>query len=98
MELFLIWGLAGGTLRGLVGYAKHRVSYKDVKFSWGYFLSTVGISGIAGAAAAFSLQQVGVTAIELSALTPALMLIVGYAGGDVLENLAKIILKKPRWE
>ena len=95
MEQFLIWGLAGGVLRGLVGYVKHRTSYKDVKFSWGYFLSTVGISGIAGLAASFSLQQIGVTAVELSALSPALMLVVGYAGGDVLENLAKIVLKKP---
>ena len=95
MELFLIWGLAGGALRGLVGYVKHRTSFKDVKFSWGYFLSTVGISGVAGLAAAFSLQQLGIPLSEVSVLNPALMLVVGYAGGDVLENLAKIILKKP---
>ncbi|MBI4123057.1 MAG: hypothetical protein HY458_01690 [Parcubacteria group bacterium] len=95
MELFLLWGLAGGVLRGLVGYVKHRASYKDVKFSWEYFLSTVGISGLAGLAAAFSLQELGVAATELSSFTPALMLVTGYAGGDVLENLAKIVLKKP---
>ncbi|MBI2452783.1 MAG: hypothetical protein HY603_01210 [Parcubacteria group bacterium] len=95
MESFLIWGLAGGVLRGLVGYVKHRASYKDVRFDWGYFLSTVGISGIAGFAAAVSLRQLGVTAVEFSALTPAVMFVTGYAGGDVLENLAKIILKKP---
>tara|TARA_Y100000310_G_C20620584_1_gene783059 strand:+ start:1276 stop:1593 length:318 start_codon:yes stop_codon:yes gene_type:complete len=96
-ELALIAGFGGGIIRGLVGFIKHQYAYKQVPFSFSYFLFTIAISGGIGVTAAFTIKELGIEFLGTSALTPAMALIIGYAGGDFLENVFKIILRKPEW-
>lgn len=91
----LIAGFGGGVLRGLVGFIKHQYSYKSVKFNLPYFLFMVSLSGIVGLATAWAIKGSGITFMGLPYLSPALAFIIGYAGGDFLENIYKIIIKKP---
>lgn len=88
----ILAAFGGGVLRGLVGFIKHQFSYKDVAFRPYYFLGTVFISGVIGSVAAVVIKEAGFTL--LNQFSPALAFIVGYAGGDFLENLYKIIIKK----
>jgi len=90
--LILITGFAGGAIRGLVGFIKHQYSYKNVGFSWPYFLGMSFLSGIIGLSCAIAVKEVGLTLF--GGFTPALSFIVGYAGGDFIENIYKIIVKK----
>jgi hypothetical protein len=93
MQLFIILaGFGGGVLRGLVGFLKHKYSYKEVKFSWPSFLSTVGISGTVGVISALAVQELHLG--FLGTMTPALALVIGYAGGDFLQGVYKIIMKR----
>ena len=94
MELVFIAGFFGGVIRGLVGFIKHQYSYKEVKFKPTYFISMMTISGIVGIVAAFSVKELGFSILGTESLSPAMALIIGYAGGDFLENIYKIILKK----
>jgi len=79
----LIAGFCGGVIRGLVGFIKHQFSYKDVGFKIPYFLVMMFLSGIVGAVVAFAFNQ--------NAL---FSLVVGYAGGDFIENIYKTIKRK----
>ncbi len=88
----LISGFFGGVVRGLVGFVKHYYSYKEVKFKFNYFLGMAFLSGIIGLMAATSISSIGFTFKGL--FSPAISFIVGYAGGDILENIYKIIVKK----
>ncbi|MDP2951421.1 MAG: hypothetical protein Q8N55_03490 [bacterium] len=88
----IVAGFFGGLARGLVGFIKHQFSYKNVGFNLKYFLGMGFISGIVGLAASLSLKEVGLNLEGL--FTPALSFIIGYAGGDFLENIYKIIIKK----
>ena len=88
----LIAGFFGGVVRGLVGFVKHQMSYKNVRFDLKYFLGMSTISGVIGVMAALSVKELGFT-ID-NAFSPALSFIIGYAGGDFLENIYKIIVKK----
>jgi len=90
-----IAGFGGGALRGLVGFIKHQFSYKDVKFQLPYFLFMMFLSGVVGLLVAIAVKETGITFLGLDYLSPALAFIIGYAGGDFLENLYKIIVKKP---
>ncbi len=92
--LILIAGFGGGTIRGLVGFIKHQFAYKNVKFELPYFLSMIFLSGIIGLLSAVAVKETGVTFLGLNYFSPALALIIGYAGGDFLENIYKIIIKK----
>lgn len=94
LAFILLAGFMGGILRGLVGYGKYRSSYKGVTFNLGYFLLTVGISGLVGFVAAWVSEDIGITFLGLSTITPAIALIIGYAGGDFIENLFKILTGK----
>jgi hypothetical protein len=94
MLTILLAGLLGGILRGLVGYLKYRSSYKNTPFLLNYFLLSVGISGIIGLLAAWITKDLGLTFLGLPAITPAIAMIVGYAGGDFIENLFKILTGK----
>ena len=87
-----IAAFSGGFIRGLVGFIKHQFSYKEVKFKPGYFLSTMIGSGIIGLLSVWAIKDVGFTLED--AFTPALAFIIGYAGGDFVENIYKIIIKK----
>jgi hypothetical protein len=40
-------------------------------------------------------RELGSPVLGISQVSPALAFIIGYAGGDFIENIAKIILKKP---
>lgn len=86
----IIAGFGGGVVRGLVGFLKHQFSYKNVKFDLPYFLTTMFISGVIGFLSALAVKEAGI----LISYNSALAFIIGYAGGDFLENLYKIIIKK----
>jgi hypothetical protein len=95
MEIFFLAGFAGGAIRGIVGILKYALSYKDIKINWGYFGGLTLISGLIGMAAAGVIRDMGVTFEGIVGLSPAIALVVGYAGGDFLENIFKVLMKKP---
>ena len=84
-----------GIIRGLVGFIKHQFSYKNVEFKVPYFLTMMFLSGVVGLLAAISIKEAGITFLGVGYLSPAVAFIIGYAGGDFLENIYKIISKKP---
>jgi hypothetical protein len=88
----IIAGFLGGVTRGLVGFIKHQFAYKNVPFNFNYFLGMSFLSGIIGLLSALAIKEVGLT-LE-GTFSPALSFIVGYAGGDFIENIYKIIIKK----
>lgn len=90
---FFFFGLLGGVIRGILGIVKHTQSYKDVKVSPKYFGATVGFAGLVGLVSAWVVQDLGVSFMGLETLPLSLALIIGYAGGDFLENIFKIITK-----
>lgn len=95
MELSIfVAGFGGGAIRGLVGFLKHYYSYKEVKFRLPYFLLMTFISGIVGLVVAGAVKQSGILITGFNTLSPALAVIVGYAGGDFLESLYKILVKR----
>jgi len=95
MYLYIfIAGFGGGALRGLVGFIKHQFAYKNVKFQLTYFLAMMFLSGVVGLLATVAVKETGITFLGLDYFSPALAFIVGYAGGDFLENIYKIIVKK----
>jgi hypothetical protein len=90
----LIAGFGGGVTRGLVGFIKHQFAYKNVKFGISYFLSMMFASGAIGVLSAMAIKETGIKFLDSGYFTPALAFIIGYAGGDFLENIFKIIIKK----
>jgi len=92
MFAIIVAAFGGGILRGLVGFIKYQFSYKEVRFRPRYFLATMFLSGVVGTIAVMAIKEIGFTL--LGSFTPALAFIVGYAGGDFLENIYKIIIKK----
>ena len=94
MLLVLLSGFLGGVLRGLVGYIKYRSSYKNMPFMPIYFAFSVAVSGAVGLLAAWITKDLGITFLGLPFITPALALVIGYAGGDFIENLFKILTGK----
>ncbi len=94
VAIILLFGALGGVARGLVGFIKYYTSYKNVTFSWRYIAATVGISAVVGLGVVWAIEGSGIN-FEGVTLNPAIGFILGYAGGDVLENLYKILVKKP---
>lgn len=94
MLTILLMGFVGGVTRGLVGYLKYRSSYKNTPFLLNYFALSVAISGAVGLLAAWLTRDLGITFLGLPAITPALAIVIGYAGGDFIENLFKIMTGK----
>ena len=92
MLIIFISGFGGGFFRGLVGFIKHQFSYKNVPFKLNYFLGMMFVSGIVGLVTATAMKELGLTLF--GAFTPALAFVIGYAGGDFVENIYKIIIKK----
>ncbi len=90
---FFFFGFLGGVIRGVVGLIKHMQSYKDVKFNPAYFGGTVVVSGLIGLAAAWITHDLGISFLGLEKLPLSLALIIGYAGGDFMENIFKIVIK-----
>ena len=91
----LVAGFFGGVVRGLVGFLKHQLSYKNVPFDLKYFFGMSFISGVVGLMAAISIKEAGLTLN--GTFTSALSFIIGYAGGDFLESIYKIILDKAKF-
>ena len=89
----LIAGFGGGMVRALFGFFK-QFSYKTPKFEVLYFFAMVFISGIIGLLTAVATKEMGMNFFGLGEFTPALAFIFGYAGGDFLESVYKIVLKK----
>ena len=87
-----IAAFGGGFIRGLVGFIKHQFSYKDVKFKPGYFIGMMAVSGVIGLLSVWAIKGVGFT-LE-GGFSSALAFIIGYAGGDFVENIYKIIINK----
>ena len=92
MFSIVVAAFGGGVLRGLVGFIKYQFSYKEVKFRPYYFLGMMLLSGIVGTVATLAIKEIGFTLFD--SFTPALAFIIGYAGGDFIENIYKIIIKK----
>jgi len=78
----LVAGFCGGVIRGLVGFIKHQFSYKDVGFNLPYFIMMMFLSGIVGLVVASVFNQ-----------NATFSLVVGYAGGDFIENIYKTLFK-----
>ena len=68
----------------MVGFIKHQYTYKNVGFNVPYFFGMIFLSGI-----------VGLLTAAVFGGNALFAFIVGYAGGDFIENAYKIIAKKP---
>jgi len=60
-----------------------------------YFFAMMFLSDIIGLLTAVSVKELGMTFLGVDSISPPLSLIVGYAGGDFIENIYKIIVEKP---
>lgn len=92
MISIFVAAFGGGLLRGLVGFVKHQLSYKNVPFRPKYFIGMAILSGLVGMVAAVAIKELGFTLF--GQFTSALAFVIGYAGGDFIENIYKIIIKK----
>lgn len=94
MLSLLLAGAWGGVTRGLVGFIKYQSAKKQTKFETNYFLTMIILSSLVGVGISWVVAEVDGKILGLKEITPAIAFIVGYAGGDLLENLYKILLKK----
>ena len=86
IEKYLVYFLAGflgGIIRGLVGFVKNKTIEKANHFKPSYFVVTILISGIVGAAGGILANNEW----QVSFLA-------GYAGTDFIENLYKMKIGK----
>ena len=91
----ILAGFGGGAVRSIVGYYKS-TSFENPKFDIKNFLLMIFLSGFIGLVAAVVTKELDLSILGLSGtFTPAVAFLVGYAGGDFLDNLYKIIFKKP---
>lgn len=90
----LIAGFGGGMVRGILGFIKHQYSYKNVGFNLPYFFAVSFVSGIVGVLVAAAVSSAGFDINGVEYISPGLAFIIGYAGGDFLESLYKIISGK----
>ncbi len=91
----LVAGFGGGAVRGLIGFLKHQYSYKKVEFDIKYFIFMTFLSGAIGLIVSAVIFESRADFTTVASLSPAISFVVGYAGGDVLEGLYKIVIKKP---
>lgn len=89
----LFAGFGGGVIRGVVGYIKYQFKFKNVPFKPWYFLGMMVLSGVVGLLTAVAVKSAGITILGLE-ITPGMAFIIGYAGGDFIENIYKIVFKK----
>ncbi len=93
--MFYFAGFLGGIIRGIVGILKYSLSYKDVSIRPVYFGLTVFVSGLVGLLCTWIVSDMGINFLGLTSVPVSLGIVFGYAGGDLLENIFKIIIKKP---
>ena len=89
----LFAGFAGGIVRGIVGFIKHQFQFKNAIFKPKYFFGMMALSGIVGLLTALAVKGSGLPVLG-GTINPALAFIVGYAGGDFIENIYKMIVGK----
>lgn len=89
----LIAGFGGGVVRGIVGFIKHQFRFKNVKFRLPYFLAMMFLSGVVGVLTAIAVREAGLSILG-GVITPGIAFIIGYAGGDFIENVYKIVVNK----
>jgi hypothetical protein len=90
----LIAGFGGGLVRGLIGFLKHQYSYKNTGFNLPYFFVMMFLSGIVGVLTAVAVKYSFISLEGVEYVSPSIAFIVGYAGGDFLEGIYKILLKR----
>jgi hypothetical protein len=91
----ILAGFGGGAVRSVVGYYKS-VSFANPSFDVKNFIVMILLSGFVGLVTAVVKKELDLRILGLSgSFTPAIAFLVGYAGGDFLENIYKIIIKKP---
>jgi len=90
----LICGFGGGAVRGLIGYLKNSLSYKNPDFKIPYFFGMIFISGIIGLLISTAIYESGGEFVSPAYFSPAIAFIIGYAGGDFIEGIYRIIIKK----
>lgn len=93
--MFYFAGFLGGMIRGIVGILKYSLSYKDVSIKPVYFGLTVLVSGLVGLLCVWIISDMGISFLGLNSMSISLGIVFGYAGGDLLENIFKIIIRKP---
>lgn len=93
--MFYFAGFLGGAIRGIVGILKYSLSYKDVSIRPVYFGLTVFISGLIGLLCVWIVSDLGISFLGLNSFPVSLGIVFGYAGGDLIENIFKIIIKRP---
>ncbi|MFA6252601.1 MAG: hypothetical protein WCX74_04345 [Candidatus Paceibacterota bacterium] len=93
----LIAGFGGGVTRGIIGYLKHQYDYKNVGFDVKYFFGMSFLSGVIGLLVAIAIREIGVVE-SIESFSPAVGFIIGYAGGDFVDGVYKIILNKIKTE
>ena len=98
METVYIWillaGFGGGLVRGVVGFIKHQFKFKNVEFKPWYFSGMMFLSGLVGLFTAIAVKEAGIGILGVDVISPGIAFIIGYAGGDFIENVYKIIFKK----
>jgi len=94
---FFIFGFLGGVIRGVVGLIKYVQSYKDVEIRSWYFLVTIFVSGLVGLSCSWIINDLGISFLGLTETPLSLALVIGYAGGDFIENIFKIVIKEPNF-
>lgn len=92
----LIAGFGGGVVRGLIGFLKHQYDYKNTGFNLPYFFVMMFLSGIVGLLVAVGVKYSFISFEGVSYISPAIAFIIGYAGGDFLDNVYKLLLKKAK--
>ncbi len=91
----IVAGFGGGMVRSLFGFAK-QFSFKSPRFKTRYFILMTFLSGIIGLFSAVVVKDLGITFLGINEFTPALAFMIGYAGGDLLENIYKIVVNRFR--
>jgi polyferredoxin len=94
MFILLLAGAGGGLVRGIVGFLKYQFAYKNVEFRPWYIVTTMVLSAFVGLTVTWAVVQSGLQIAVLEQVNPAIALIIGYAGGDLIENLYKILVGK----
>lgn len=90
----LVAGFGGGLVRGLIGFLKNQYSYKNISFNLPYFFVMMFLSGVVGVLTAVAVKYSFISLEGVEYVSPSIAFIVGYAGGDFLEGIYKILLKK----
>lgn len=89
LTIFLA-GFLGGAVRGFVGFLKYKNYNIGPSFRLSRFLVMACISGFAGVGASYVGLSLGTPLFSHSAVA----FVLGYAGGDFLENVYRILRDK----